>query len=86
MFEPVVYLLCTITSALCAWLLMVSYRRSRQALLLWSSLCFCLLSVNSLLVFVDIIVLPKIDLSSLRLATSLVAVSVLLYGFIWEID
>ncbi len=86
MFEPVVYLLCTLTSALCAWLLMLSYRRNRQSLLLWSSICFCLLSLNSLLVFVDIVVLPKVDLSSLRLATSLVAVSVLLYGFVWEID
>jgi hypothetical protein len=86
MFEPVVYLLCTFTSALCAWLLLVSYRRNRQALLLWSGLCFCLLSLNSLLVFVDIILLPKIDLSSLRLASSLFAVAVLLYGFVWEID
>lgn len=86
MFEPVVYLLCMFTSALCAWLLLASYRRNRQALLLWSSLCFCLLSLNSLLVFVDIILLPNIDLTWLRLATSLVGVSVLLYGFVWEID
>ena len=86
MFELAVYLLCTFTSALCAFLLLVSYRRNRQALLLWSSLCFCLLSLNSLLVFIDIIVLPAIDLSSWRLVTSLIAVSVLLYGFVWEID
>lgn len=86
MFEPVVYLLCMFTSALCAWLLLASYRHSRQALLLWSSLCFGLLSLNSLLVFVDIVVLPSIDLTCLRPATSLVAVSVLLYGFIWEIN
>lgn len=86
MFELIVYLLCTFTSALCAWLLIASYRRNRQALLLWSSLCFALLSLNSLLVFVDIVLLPKIDLSSARLATSLVAVSILLYGFVWEID
>jgi hypothetical protein len=86
MFEPVVYLLCMFTSALCAWLLLASYRRNRQALLLWSGLCFCLLSLNSALVFVDIILLPKIDLSPLRLASSLVAIAVLLYGFVWEID
>lgn len=86
MFEAVVYLLCMFTSALCAWLLMASYRRNRQALLLWSSLCFCLLFLNSLLVFVDIVVLPSVDLAFLRLATSFVAISVLLYGFVWEID
>ena len=86
MFEPVVYLLCTFTSALCAWLLFVSYRRNHQAFLVWSALCFCLLSLNSLLVFIDIILLPAIDLTSLRLASSAIAVGVLLYGFVWELD
>lgn len=86
MFEPIVYLLCMFSSGLCAWLLMARYRRARQALLLWTSLCFCLLTVNSLLVFVDIVMLPDIDLTFLRSISSLLAVSVLLYGFVWEID
>ncbi|HUN39789.1 MAG TPA: DUF5985 family protein [Acetobacteraceae bacterium] len=84
MFELLVYLLCFLTSATCAWLLLTSYRRQRQPLLLWSAACFCLLALNSALVFVDIILLPSISLLSLRLATNLVAVSVLLYGFVWE--
>jgi Family of unknown function (DUF5985) len=87
MFEAVVYILCCLTSGLCAWLLLASYRRRQQRLLLWSGLCFCLLALNSLLVFIDIIVLPtEIDLTSARLATTLLAVIVLLYGFVWEID
>lgn len=84
MFEPIVYVMCFLTSAACAWLLLSSYRRLRQALLLWSAICFCLLALNSLLVFVDIILLPDISLLSLRLATNLLAVGVLLYGFVWE--
>jgi hypothetical protein len=84
MFEPFVYILCFLTSTICAGLLLVSYRRHRQGLLLWSAICFCLLALNSLLVFVDLILLPKIDLLPLRLATNLAAVSVLLYGFVWE--
>ena len=31
MFEAIVYVLCFLTSATCAWLLMSSYRRYRQA-------------------------------------------------------
>jgi Family of unknown function (DUF5985) len=84
MFELIVYALCFLTSAACAWLLLASYRRHRQALLLWSAACFTLLALNNFLVFVDIVLLPDISLLSLRLATSLLAVSVLLYGFVWE--
>ena len=84
MFEPLVYATCFLTSAGCAWLLLSSYRRHRQGLLLWSAFCFCLLAFNSLLVFIDIILLPNVSLLSLRLATNLLAVSVLLYGFVWE--
>ena len=86
MFEAAVYLLCLLTSATCAWLLLSSYWRQRQRLLLWSGLCFCFLALNSLLVFIDIIMLPDNDLSPLRQATNLLAVAVLLYGFVWEAD
>jgi hypothetical protein len=44
------------------------------------------LALNSLLVFLDIIVLPDFNLTVLRSLTSLAAVSVLLYGFVWEIE
>ena len=87
LFEPLVYVLCFLTSGLCAWLLLASYRRRLQRLLLWSGLCFCFLALNSLLVFFDLVVLPtQINLTTARLATTLVALAVLLYGFVWEID
>jgi uncharacterized membrane protein len=82
----IVYALCFLTSSVCAWLLVRSYRRNRTPLLLWSAACFVLLAVNNLLVLVDLVVLPPpIDLSPLRVAASLAAVSTLLFGFIWEV-
>jgi hypothetical protein len=82
--ETVIYLMCVATSLLCAYLLARAYRRSRTKLLIWSALCFALLAVNNLVVAADVLLLPTIDLTMLRLATSLAAVAVLLYGFIWE--
>ena len=85
-FEAVVYFLCFLSSGLCAYLLVTAFRRRAEKLLLWSAICFCLLAVNNLLVFVDIVVLPDVDLTPSRSLTSFLAVSVLLYGFIWEIE
>ena len=47
-------------------------------------MCFSLLALNSLLVLVDIILLPDVDLLPLRLATNLLAIGMLLHGFVWE--
>ena len=83
--QSAVYLLCLVTSIICAMLLARSYVRTRMRLLLWSALCFTFLALNNLIVVIDILVLPTlVDLSLLRLVASLVAVSVLLYGFVWE--
>ena len=82
--EAIIYLMCVATSLLCAYLLARAYRRGRTKLLIWSALCFALLAVNNLVVAIDVLLLPTIDLTVLRLATSLAAIVVLLYGFIWE--
>jgi len=52
--------------------------------LLWSGLCFAGLAVSNLLVFVDLVLLPAQDLYLWRLATTGVAMALLLYGLIWE--
>lgn len=84
-FQSAVYLLCLATSLACVVLLARSYARTRARLLLWSALCFAFLSLNNLIVVIDLLILPtSIDLSLWRLTASLIAVSVLLYGFIWE--
>lgn len=85
-WASVVYLLCLLTSAVCAGLLMRGYSRHRTPLLLWSGLCFALLAVNNLLVVLDLLVLPNTDLSLARNICNLAAVGTLLYGFIWELD
>lgn len=80
----VVYALCALTSGLCAVLLWRAYRDSRARLLLWSSLAFIGLACNNLLLFVDLIVVPSVDLSLYRSLVSAVAVMVLLLGLIWD--
>lgn len=83
----VVYFLCFATSAGCGWLLVRSYVRARTALLLWTAACFVLLAVNSFLVVLDLVFLPDtVDLQIPRLIVTLLAITTLLYGFIWEID
>lgn len=81
-----VYGLCLLTCAACAALLIRTWLRSRQPLLAWSAACFSLLALNNLMVVLDMVVLPHIDLSVPRMATSLAAVCVLIYGFVWEVD
>jgi hypothetical protein len=82
--EAMIYLLCVITSLLCAFLLARAYWRGKTRLLIWSALCFALLAISNLVLAVDVLLLPDIDLSVLRLLTSLSAVCALLYAFIWE--
>jgi hypothetical protein len=55
-------------------------------MLLWSAACFALLAINNLLVVLDILVLPNIDLSLPRNICNLAAIGTLLYGFIWELE
>ncbi|MFC5498996.1 DUF5985 family protein [Caenimonas terrae] len=80
----VIYLLCTVTSIACSGLLLRAWLASRARLLFWSALCFAGLSVNNLLLVLDKLLLPTVDLSTLRLATGLVALLLLLFGLIWE--
>lgn len=84
--SALVYLLCFLTSALCAGLLVRQHRRSPSPVLVWSAACFVLLALSNLLVVVDRLVVPDISLRTIRLALTLLAVSVLLYGFIWETE
>jgi hypothetical protein len=79
-----VYVLCAATSALCALLLGRAYARTRARLLLWSTLCFVFLAINNLLLVVDLMVLPEIDLSLLRAGGALVAMILLIVGLVWE--
>jgi hypothetical protein len=86
-FPAVVYVLCFLTSAACAWLLGRSYSRSKIRLLLWSSICFTFLAANNLVLVLDLVVWPEpeVDLRLPRLLLALAAVAALIWGFIWDV-
>ncbi|MFZ5894611.1 MAG: DUF5985 family protein [Myxococcota bacterium] len=84
MIAEVVYGLCALTSVVCAALLVRSYRATRVRLLLWSSLCFAGLALNNVLLFVDRIAVPEVELQLLRTSVALMAMCMLLFGLIWE--
>lgn len=80
----VIYTLCALTAFACAWLILRSYLRTRHRILLWSGLCFVGMFVSNLLLVVDRLIVPSVDLLVLRLGTALVALLILLFGLIWE--
>lgn len=82
--QTVIYLLCFATSAVCAALLVRGWRASRGRLMYWTAWCFGLLALNNLLVVADLVFFLGIDLVIWRQLSSLAAVSVLLFGFVWE--
>ncbi len=84
MLARVVYLLCALASAFCAWLLVRNYRRTRVRLALWTCLCFVGLALNNLVLFVDLVVVPGVDFGLWRSMIGLAALSILLFGLIWE--
>ncbi|HVY39615.1 MAG TPA: DUF5985 family protein [Polyangia bacterium] len=79
-----VYLLCALTSILCATLLIRAYRTNRARLLFWSSLCFIGLALNNVLLFVDLVLVPQVDLRMVRNVTALAALSIMLFGLVWD--
>ena len=84
LFPSALYALCFLTSSACAFLLARSYARTGMRLLLWSALCFLFLGLNNLAVIIDLLVLPEVSLQVPRVALSLAAVSLLLFGLVWR--
>ncbi|MFY9991719.1 MAG: DUF5985 family protein [Rhodoplanes sp.] len=81
-----IYALCALTAALCAFLLLQSYARGKYRLLLWSGLCFVGLTINNLLLVIDKLFVPQMDLSVWRSTVALLAMCVLLYGLVWDTE
>ena len=77
-----VYALCALTSLLCAVLLVRSHRAKRSALLLWSAVSFCGLFLNNLLLFMDLVMVPEMDLALVRSVTAVVSLTLLVWGLI----
>ena len=82
MIGPLVYILCALTSFGCTVLLIMRYRKTRVDLLFWSAVAFLAFTVTNVLLFVDLVVLPEVDLSTMRNGFTFTGVLVLLYGLI----
>ena len=81
---PAVYILGFLVTLACGVLLFRAYSAVGKRLMLWSAICFCGLAISNLLVFVDLVLLPQVDLYPLRLITAAASMLILLYGLIWE--
>jgi hypothetical protein len=79
----IAYILCTLTSIVCAGLLLRGYKQSRLRLLFWCGLCFVGLALNNILLLVDVGT-PDVDLSHIRSLPAVVGLLVMIFGLIWE--
>lgn len=84
--DTAVFVLCALTSIVCAALLWRGWRTSGARLLFWSGLGFFGFAVNNVLLFVDEVVVPNRDLQLARQWSGFAAVAVLLFGLIWDLD
>jgi hypothetical protein len=80
----IVYLLCVATCLLCAVLLLRGYRETKVRLLFWSGLCFMGLMLDNVMLYVDVVVVPDVNLAVWRKLPGLLATLLLVFGLIWE--
>jgi hypothetical protein len=81
MIADIVYVLCAIASLTCAVLLFRGWRATRVRLLLWGTLCFTGLTLQNILLVIDMRV-SAVDLALIRLVPALIGVALFLYGLI----
>jgi hypothetical protein len=86
MMARIIYVLCALTASVCAYLLWRGYRHGRARLLLWGSICFVGLALNNIVLVIDRLVLPDVDLTLLRMAPAVVGIAALIYGLVVETD
>lgn len=79
-----VYVLCALTSLACAVLLLRGYAHKGTRLLLWSGLCFLALACENALLFLDLVVLPEMNLGIWRMLVPTLGMAALVYGLVWE--
>ena len=80
----IVYLLCAGTCLLCAVMLFRGYVRSHVRLLFWAGLCFVGLMLDNIIQYVDVVIVPDVDLAVWRKLPGLLAVVLLVFGLVWE--
>ena len=82
---PLIYFTCALTAFACFVLLWRSWRANRAPLLLWSALCFAGLTLSNVLLVLDKLFVAQ-DLTPYRLAVTLAALSLLVFGLVWGDD
>jgi hypothetical protein len=82
--EQVAYVLCGLTALACSVLLLRGYLRKRVRLLLWCACFFLALTLENVVLFIDVVIVPHTDLSLLRNSVALVGLLLLIYGLVWE--
>lgn len=82
-----VYMFCFVACAICAALLVRSWFKTRTRLLLWVAVSFTLLALNNFLLFADTtLTTAEMDLSPFRVVSAVIAVSILIFGLVWEAE
>ena len=85
MIASIVYLLCAVTSVLCATVLFYKFRKTGVNLLFWSAICFAGFAVSNVLLFIDLVILSRdVNLLFYRTLPTLVGLGSLLWGLVWE--
>jgi hypothetical protein len=75
----------TLTTGLCAVLLLRAYAHVKKPLLLWCGLCFAGLTASNSVLLLDLWVID-VSLYRARLGLAAVSMLVMLYGLIFESD
>jgi hypothetical protein len=84
--SEIIYGLCALTAALCAWLLLKAYANRKNILLFWSGVFFLIQTLNNILLMLDKVVFQNIDISVVRHLIALTAIATLLYGLIMRTE
>jgi hypothetical protein len=79
-----VYLLCAVTCLVCAVMLFRGYQQTKVRLLFWSSLCFLGLMLDNIMLYVDVVMVPDVNLAVWRKLPGFLATTLLVFGLVWE--
>jgi len=79
-----IYGLCTILSLAIAVMLWRQHRRMPTRMIYWTALCFSGLALSNLVLVLDKLVFPDLDLRVLRHSISLLSIGLLLFGLVYE--
>ena len=82
-FNRAICALAVLTCAACTVLLFRGYVRSRRRLPFWSSVCFVFLTLNNVLLFLDLIVL-EMDLRPWRHVAAFAGLVSMIFGLLRE--